>query len=132
MLARFPLPLRRVFLIDAATCLAMGLLLVVADGPIAALTAIPAALLFYAGLGLIPIAGAMLLTALRPVAPLAWLMIAGNVAWVVASLALLATGRIAPNALGVVFILAQATAVALLAFVEHAALRGASSTARLA
>ena len=49
-------------------------------GPLAALTAIPAALLFQAGLSLILVAGAMALTAVCPVACMVSLMIAGYVA----------------------------------------------------
>lgn len=132
MFARFPLTLRRVFLIDAATCLAMGALLALASGPIAALTAIPAALLFFAGLGLIPISAAMAVTALRPATALVWLMILGNAGWVAASVLLLVTGWIAPNVPGVLLILAQAAAVVILALAEHTALRGVQTAPRLA
>lgn len=107
--------------IDAATCAGLGLLLVVASGPVAAVTALPATLLFYAGLSLLPIAGFMLLAARSPM--LGGLAIAGNVGWVVASVALLLSDWIAPNALGVVFIAGQAAAVAVLAWMEMTALR---------
>lgn len=107
--------------IDAATCAALGLLLVVASGPVGALTALPAPLLLYVGLALLPIAGFMLLAAPRPA--LGGLAVAGNVAWVIASVALLLSGWIAPNALGTVFVAGQAVAVAGLAWAEMAALR---------
>jgi hypothetical protein len=59
--------------------------------------------------------------------PGVWLVIIGNVLWVVGSLWLMVSGWIAPNALGYVFITAQALAVALLAALEHLALRRVST-----
>lgn len=55
-----------------------------------------------------------------------WMIILGNVLWVVACLALL-SGIIAPNALGVIFILAQAVVVAVLAWLELKAHRSGRS-----
>lgn len=116
--------LRTLLLADAATCTAMGVALAAGAGPLAVLTGLPAALLTYAGLSLIPIAAVMLLIALRPALQPAgaWLVIAGNVAWVIASIALLLSGWVAPTALGVTFVVVQALAVAGLAKLEHAAL----------
>jgi hypothetical protein len=118
------LSLPTLLLVDASTCALMGVILLFGSGPIAALTAIPAALLFYAGLALLPVAAFMTLAATRrPVPPAAaWIVILGNVLWIALSLLLLA-GWIAPNSLGVVFILVQALAVAILTILEHAALR---------
>jgi hypothetical protein len=84
-------------------------------------------LLSYAGLALLPIAAVMLLIALRPALQPAgaWLVIAGNGAWVAASFALLLTGWVAPTTLGIAFVVVQALAVALLAKLEHGALRAA-------
>lgn len=121
-----PLPsLRSLLLADAATCLAMGLALDFGATPLAALTGLPAALLLYAGLSLFPIAAFLALVALRPaLQPIGGrLAIAGNAAWVAASLALLASGWGAPNGLGVAFVLAQALAVTGLTLLELAALR---------
>jgi hypothetical protein len=53
-----------------------------------------------------------------------WLVVAGNGLWVVASLMLVLAGWIAPNPLGIAFIVAQALVVAVLAMLEHGALRG--------
>ena len=88
---------------------------------VAGLTAIPAPLLYWAGLILFPIAALMVYAGVQatPPRPLVWLIILGNIGWVAASLALFAI--IAPNALGYAFIAAQAAAVAVLALLEHSA-----------
>jgi len=119
--------LRRLLLADAATCSVMGLALALTAAPLSSLTGLPPTLLTYAGLSLLPIAALMLLIALRPALQPAgaWLVIAGNVAWAIASLALLLSGWVAPTTLGVAFVVVQALAVAVLAKLEHAALAGA-------
>lgn len=119
--------LRNLLLADAATCTAMGLLLVLGSAPLARLTELPAALLDHAGIALLPIAAVMLLIAMRPALQPAgaWLIIAGNAAWVAASFGLLLSGWVAPNASGIAFVVVQALAVAGLAKLEHGALRRA-------
>jgi hypothetical protein len=125
MTPRSFLTLRNLLLIDAATCSAMGGLLVLGSAPVGQLTQIPSSLLFYVGLSLFPIAAFMAFVAARPVSnPTAtWLIIIGNGLWVVGSVLLLTSGWIAPNYLGFGFIAAQAVLVALLATLEHRALR---------
>jgi hypothetical protein len=115
--------LRNVLLVDAATCVASGVLMTLGSAPIAGLTAIPSALLLYAGLSLFPIAAFMAVTATRPVISrlAVWLIIDGNVLWVAGSLWIMV--GFAPNALGHAFIGAQALAVAILATLEVAGLR---------
>jgi glucose uptake protein GlcU len=119
--------LGRILTLDALTCAAMGLLLLVVPGPVAGLTAIPAALLFYAGAVLIPIAIYMAAVARIGTcnAPMVWLVIIGNIGWIAASLALFAF--IAPNGIGTAFILAQASVVGLLAWLEVSAWRSANT-----
>jgi hypothetical protein len=121
------LPLRTILLVDASACLVMGTALVAASGALASLLSIPAALLFYAGMSLFPIAAFMALVGMRSPIPQAgvWLIVLGNLGWVAASVALLVMDWIAPNALGVAFIGAQAAFVALMAWLEHGGLRGA-------
>ena len=116
-----PAFLRTVLRIDAVTCVATGLLMTAGSGLVAGLTQIPADVLTGAGMSLFPIAAFMALVAARvPMWTLGvWLVIVGNVGWVLASLGLLVSGAIAPNALGVGFIVAQAAAVALLAGLEY-------------
>jgi hypothetical protein len=119
------LSLRNVLLLDAITCVAMGVLLTAASLWIGALTQIPAGLLFYAGAVLFPVAAFMALVATRSEIPQAGvrLIVAGNAAWVAGSILLLASGWIAPNALGCAFVLLQALAVAILAWLERIAAR---------
>ncbi|MEC9433218.1 MAG: hypothetical protein VYD87_09950 [Pseudomonadota bacterium] len=105
--------------LDAAACLGMGLALVVAAGPLSGLTALPAALLTGAGLALFPCAALMWLAAGR-LPGLAALVVAGNVGWVLASLAALAL--VPANGLGVALALVQAAVVAGLAWAEGKAL----------
>lgn len=121
------LSMKSILLIDAATCLLMGAALLVASGMIACLTGIPQSLLFYAGVLLVPIGLFMAATGVwwRESSFAIWMIILGNVLWVVASLALL-SGIIAPNALGVIFILAQAVVVGVLAWLELKAHLGRS------
>lgn len=116
-------PLKTILLLDAATCLLMGLLLAVASGFVCSITALPQPLLFCAGLLLLPIGLFMAATAIWWLSSAAavWLIIVGNAGWVIASLGLLMI--VTANGLGVVFVLAQALVVAMLAWVEYRALR---------
>jgi hypothetical protein len=115
--------LQNVLLLDAATCVAAGALMAFGSDFVAGLTAIPAPLLYWAGLILFPIAALMAYAGLQtvPQRPIVWLIVLGNIGWVIASVAVFAF--IAPNALGTVFILAQAAVVAVLALLEHSALQ---------
>jgi hypothetical protein len=117
--------LRTVLLIDGATCVATGCLMVGAAGFLASLTQLPASLMLYAGLSLFPIAAFIAFIATRGgLAPLGvWLIILGNAAWVAASLWLLVDASLSPNVFGVVFILGQAATVALLTALEYLGLR---------
>jgi hypothetical protein len=118
--------LRNLLLIDSGTCATMAALLTLGSGQIGQLTQLPPVLLSYVGLGLFPIAAFMAIVALRPDVNSAatWLIIVGNALWVAGSFLLLASGWIAPNLLGTVFIAAQAVVVALLTKLEYGALRG--------
>ncbi len=119
-----PLFLRRVLLLDAATCLVTGLGMTVGAAMTAQLTQLPLGLLSAAGASLFPIALFMAWVATRKAIPAAgaWLVILGNVGWVFASLALL-TGLVPFNALGAAFVTTQAFAVAVLAVLEVACVR---------
>src|SRR5687767_847765 len=117
--------LRTVLLIDGATCVAMGSLMVGAAGFLASLTQLPASLMLYAGLSLFPIAAFIAFMATSGgLAPLGvWLIILGNAAWVTASLWLLVDSSLSPNMFGLIFILGQAATVALLTALEYLGLR---------
>ncbi|NJM81134.1 MAG: hypothetical protein HC844_00395 [Tabrizicola sp.] len=122
--------LQTILVFDAATCAAMGMLLVFASGPIAGLTAIPGSLLFLAGLLLLPIAVFMAVFARIANVP-AWavqVIVAGNLLWVLGSVLLPVTGLIAPNGLGWLFLMVQAAIVALFAGLEWAARQHSAAT----
>jgi len=122
--------LRAVLLADALTCLAMGLVLTLAATQLASLTGIPPALLLFAGAALLPVASFMAFVALRALGA-GWavrLVIAGNVAWIAASVALLVGGWIGPNVYGQAFISAQALVVAILTVLEGTTWRRARRT----
>lgn len=105
---------------DAATCVAMGALLLATSETIAALTHLPASLLFWAGAVLLPIA--VFIGGLSRVQPPRWavmVVIIGNIAWGLASIALPTLGLVQPNALGWTFVLGQAAVVLLLAVLEY-------------
>lgn len=117
--------LRNVLLADAAMGAAAAALTVLGAGLLAPLLGLPEALLFWAGAALVPVAAFLLAMARRALVPRSWLreIVLINWAWVAASLGILAFAPIAPNALGVVFILTQAAAVAGFAVLEGLALR---------
>jgi hypothetical protein len=124
-IAQHPNFLRTVLLLDAATCLLTGVLMKIAAIPLAELTEIPAPVLLYAGISLFPVAAFIALVGAIPSIPVAgvWLVIMGNACWVAASLWLMVSGAIGPNALGYAFIAGQALAVAVLAALEYAGLQ---------
>lgn len=117
--------LRNIFAIDAVTCLAAGLLMAVGGSDLASLLAFPEFLLRYAGLFLIIFGGFVGLVARRATiaATAVWVIVICNALWAAESVAVLVTGWVAPNALGVAFVLAQAAWVGLLAGMQYACLR---------
>ena len=124
--------LRRALLADAAVSGATGLLMLLAAEPLADLLRLPAALLRYAGLVLLPFAAFVAWLATREGAaprPLVWAVIATNALWAVDSVVLLLTGWIAPNGLGVAFVIAQALVVAAFAELQYLGLRRPASPA---
>lgn len=108
----------KILAFDALTCALMGVVLTLSAGALAPLLALPRDLLFYAGCVLLPIAIFMAVLARqdRPWAAGVWLVIAGNAAWVLASLAVLLLTD--PNMLGAGFLAGQALVVAVLALAE--------------
>jgi len=117
--------LRRVLLADAALSSVMALLLVLGAGAVASVTALPELLLYGAGWVLVPWVAFLMFTATRePLrAALVWVVIIVNAAWTVDSVALLFMDSIAPNGLGIAFVLAQTLVVATLAVLQAAGLR---------
>jgi hypothetical protein len=108
---------------DALTCAPFGALLAVGAAPLAGLLGLPQALLFYAGLALLPCAALMWVAARTLARPLVWTVILGNVAWVVASV--IVALAFEPTGLGLAFIITQALFVDVLAVLQWRALRAA-------
>jgi hypothetical protein len=126
-----PVFLRRILVLDAVASGATALLAIVASGSLGWLLNLPAGLLLGAGLVLAPYVLFVIYTATRPdISPGAvWLIITANALWATASIALLASGWVAPNALGIAFVLAQAGVVALLGELQYVGLRRPLATA---
>ena len=119
--------LRRVLMVDAATCVAMGLLLTLFATPLSTLLGLPPVLLAYAGASLFPTGGFMAWLALRRDASRwgAWVVILGNAGWVAGSVLVLLLAS--PTAIGYAFVIAQAVVVVLLAELEYTGLRRIAS-----
>ena len=111
--------LKRILLLDAASCLAMGLMLLIGAGYLTQLFAIDRTVLILAGAILVPTGLFMGWVASRvPAAPaLVALIIVGNILWVAKSFALLGQTPGA-TAIGSAFVIAQAVAVGVLALLE--------------
>jgi hypothetical protein len=117
--------LRTILLVDAATCVATGLLMLIGAGLLDTLLGLPVSLLRYAGASLLPIAVFMAFVATRenPARAAVWVIIVGNIGWVIGSFELLFAGAVSPTLLGTLFVTAQALTVALLAALEYVGLR---------
>jgi hypothetical protein len=114
-------------MVDAATCLAMGALLVLFAAPLSTLLGLPSVLLAYAGAILFPIAGFMAWVAIRRELSRwgAWVVILGNAGWVVGSVVLLVVLELA--VLGYAFVIGQAVVVGFLAKLEYAGVQRSTS-----
>jgi hypothetical protein len=114
-----------VLVADATISGMTGLLMVVDAGALEGMLGVPAALLRYAGLSLLPFAALVFGLSRRDSLPrpCVWAVIALNAAWVAASVWLPLSGWISPNALGYAFILGQAFAVAVFAEMQYVGLR---------
>jgi hypothetical protein len=110
--------LRRTLLLDGAFSGAAGVLLCAAAGLFEPWMGLPSPLLRGAGLVLLPFASAVVVLATRHVLPRPAVLavIAANVLWVGASIAVLLTGHVAPTLPGIGFVVVQA--VAVLGFAE--------------
>lgn len=117
--------LRRALQLDALASGAMAALLILGAGYLAALLNLPETFLRSTGVFLIAWTALVGLLATRETLSKAiiWAVIVGNAVWTVDSLALLATNWIAPNTLGIAFIVMQALAVGLFAELQLMGLR---------
>jgi hypothetical protein len=113
--------LQSILALDAATCAVMAVLLVFASERVSGITLVPAAALFWAVLSLLPIAAFIAFFA-RMTKVAVWavhMTVLGHERWVMGSVALPGVGLIAPNALGPLFLIAQAAVVAVFASLER-------------
>ncbi|TFY96961.1 hypothetical protein [Ramlibacter rhizophilus] len=117
--------LRQVLLVDAAACLATGALQLGLTSRLAEALALPGPLLASTGAFLLGYAALAAWVASRQPVPTGWvtLFVAGNAAWGVACIGLLAAGVLAPNAWGQAWVLAQALTVIVLAELQWLGLR---------
>lgn len=117
--------LRQALLMDAVVSGAMGLLLIFGAGLLTGLLDLPVTLLRTAGIVLLPFVAFVAFVAGRAqLAPAAvWIVILVNALWVLASVGLLLSGWVTPNALGIAFVIVQAVAVGLFAELQYLGLR---------
>jgi hypothetical protein len=120
--------LRLALLADAAVSSATGLAMMLGAGVVDGLLGVPGVLLRYAGLSLMPFAALVAFLATREnlSRPAAWAVVAYNALWAVDSIVLMASGWIAPTALGYAFIAFQALVVAIFAKLQYIGLRKAA------
>lgn len=117
--------LRNVLLLDAVATGSTAVLAFGGASLLGPLLDIPSALLFWAGVALVPFVAMVFAVSRRQTVSRAMVVeiIAINVLWVVASFGLLVSGAVSPNLLGIAFVSAQAVAVALFAELQYVGLR---------
>jgi hypothetical protein len=119
--------LKRVLLADAAVSGSVALLQLAATEPLAALTGLPTGLLLGTGLFLVGYVTLLVVLAKRSRvwSSMIWLVIAGNLAWAVAALAVAAT--LPAALLGEAFAAVHAIAVSTFAYLEYRGLGGSEA-----
>lgn len=122
--------LKRVLMLDAASCLAMGALLTIGADGLAALFGLDEAIVRGAGIALLPIAAFIAWLGTRAVAAagLVYILIFGNLLWVAESLAVVSTAS-GITVIGIAFVGAQAAAVAGLTWLEWIGVRRSGTAA---
>jgi hypothetical protein len=117
--------LRRAILADAVFSGASALLLTFGAGMLAPRLNLPEVLLRETGLFLIAYAALVGWLGTRQSMPkaLVLIVVAGNAAWTIASLALLVSGAVAPNLLGEAFVVMQAIVTGAFAELQYIGLR---------
>ncbi|MGY3534450.1 hypothetical protein [Bradyrhizobium embrapense] len=117
--------LRRALLADAVFSGTSAVAMVLDAGALASLLGLPEALLRETGLFLIAYTALVGFLAARtslPKGPVI-LVVAGNAAWTLASVALLLSGAVSPNLVGTLVVLAQAIATGVFAELQFVGLR---------
>ncbi len=126
-LTAYPLFLRRMLWLDAATGAATGALQLLLTGWLASFLGLPETLLQVSGWVMFAYVAGIGFIATRPFvpAPLVWLLIGANFLWVLGCLALLLGDLVMPTLAGKAFIAIQAVTVGLLAELQWVGLRKA-------
>jgi hypothetical protein len=121
--------LRRALLADAVFSGVAALALTFGAGAFAVLLNLPQMLLLESGLFLIAYAAFVGWLGSRQsmLKALVWIVIVGNAAWTLGSIALLFSGAVSPNLLGQIFIVAQAIATGVFAELQYIGLRKSGS-----
>lgn len=124
-LPRQSLSFRRVLLADAGITGAVALLMLVGAFPLAELLDLPVGLLMGAGAMLIPYVGFLswLATRYNPPRTAITAVISANIAWAAGCIGVLLSGQVAPNTLGVTFVLLQVAVVLVFADLQIMARR---------
>ena len=122
--------LSRALLADALFSGVAAVALTLGAGTLAPFLNLPEALLRESGLFLIAYTALVgwLGTRSSVMKGLVWLVIVGNAAWMLGSIALLFSGTVSPNLLGQVFIVAQAIATGVFAELQYVGLRKSGET----
>ena len=122
--------LRNVLRLDALVSGVTTLALLALAQPLSGILAVPAGLLFWVGVGLVPWVLFLVALSRRASVPAAdvWTVIVGNALWALASLVVAFSGGLDANAVGTTFIVAQALVVAGFAELQFTALRRALLT----
>jgi hypothetical protein len=117
--------LRQALLADALITGATALLLILGAGLLTGLLDLPAALLRYAGLILVPFVVFVGYIARREHINRSqvWTVIVANALWAAASIGLLFSSWVAPNLLGSIFVIFQALVVAVFAELQYMGMR---------
>ena len=129
--APLPLFLRRVLLLDAATCLITGSIMLTAGGTAERLLGIPAQLSTALGVVLLVFGAAVAWVGTRAflMRSAVWAIVLLNALWAIESVLALVFGWLEPNAVGQVLVIGQAIAVAVIAELQYVGLRRARTVA---
>ncbi len=121
--------LRRALLADAVFSGVSAVVMTLDAGALAPFLNLPEALLRETGLFLVAYTVLVGWLWSRPSVPrvLITIVVAGNAAWTLASIALLFSGAVAPNLLGEIVVVAQAIATGVLAELQYIGLRRSAS-----
>ncbi|MGF7007386.1 hypothetical protein [Aminobacter sp. BE322] len=123
--------LRNALYVDALATGATGLLAIVGAPLLASLLDLPETLLLWAGLALVPFVAMLVVVARRAAVSKQVLscIVVLNALWVIGSFALLVSGAVSPNALGIAFVAGQALVVAVFTGLQFSGIRRAGAAA---